>query len=173
MKHLIRLSLGIIIIFAFQFNALGADLLRIGVVNINALQNRSKSFQKTRGILKKQLDVLQKKLDQEKAALAEIEDEFKRQSMMLSLDAKEDKNRELKKKRRYLKYIYEDFSQQMKDAEMEAVRNFGNELKLVVKKVAEKKGLLLVIEKGTPGLIVYDDVIDITDQVIEEYDKKN
>ena len=171
MKHIFRLGLGVAIIFLFQSYALGADSFRIGEVDINGLQNRSKNFERTKVKLKKKLGALQIKLDKEKAALVKIEDEFRKQSMMLSLDAKEDKNRELKKKRRYLKYIYEDFSQQMKDAEMEVVRQFGKELKQVVKKVAEKKVLLLVLEKSTPGLIVYDDVIDITDQVTKEYDK--
>ena len=30
---------------------------------------------------------------------------------------------------------------------------------------------MLVMEKSAPGLIVYDDVIDITELVTEEYDK--
>ena len=171
MNRLFRLGLGIVFIFILQGHALGAEALRVGIVDVSRLQNTSKNFQKTKAILKKKLDGMQKKLDQEKGALAKIEDEFRKQSMMLSLDAKEGKTRELKKKRRYLKYLFDDYSQQMKDAEMEVVREFGKELKEVVKKVAEKKGFLFVFEKNTPGLLAYDDIIDITDSVTKEYDR--
>ena len=137
MKHIIRLSLGIVFIFVFHCHALGADAFKIAVVDIARLQDTSKNFQKKKITMKKKLDEMQQKLDNEKNALAKIEDEFRKQSLMLSLDAKEEKTGELKKKRRYLKYLFDDYSQQMKDAEMEVVRQFGRELKQVLKNVAE------------------------------------
>jgi len=114
---------------------------------------------------------MQKKLDEEKNALLELEQDFKKQSMMLSLDAQEDKKRELEKKTRYYKYLYEDFTQDMKDAEMEATKSVGKELEKVVQKIAEKDAYTLILERRTVGLIFYDDAIDITDQVTKAYDK--
>lgn len=177
MKQVFRFFLGVLVIFLFQQNVLGAEAskagpaLRIGVIDIQVLQKDSSKFQKTKAALVKELDSLQQKLDKERESLRQIEDEFKKQNMMLSLDAKEDKQRELKKKQRYVKYIYEDFSEQMKEAELEAARKFGQELKELVRKIAQQENLLLVFEKGTPGLIVYDDVVDITDKVTKAYDQ--
>jgi len=164
-------------IFFGQHNVLGAQASKTGlaskiaVIDVQSLQKNSTRFQKTKAVLTAELDSLQKKLDKERELLGQIEEEFKKQSMMLSLDAKEDKQRELKKKQRYVKYIYEDFSEQMKEAELEAARKFGKELKEVVRQIAQKEGFLLVFEKGTPGLVVYDDVIDITDMVTKAYDQ--
>ena len=118
----------------------------------------------------KKLEDLQKKLDGEKKELLDLEEDFKKQSMMLSLDAQEDKKRELDKKKRYVKYIFEEYSQQMKDAEFEAAQQFMKEIKESVRRIAEKEGYIMVFEKRTPGLIVYDDKIDITDAVAREHD---
>ncbi len=164
------------VFFCFVFfivtDTLGAQTttVKIGVVDIQKFQKKSKGFQTVNAKLKKKFDAMQQKLDDERNALLKMEDDFKKQSMMLSLDAQEDKKRELEKKRRYYKYIFEDLSQEMKEAEAEATGDVGKELEKVVKKIAEKEGYTLILEKRTLGLIYYNDVIDLTDRVVEAYD---
>ncbi len=170
MKHFFRLTLCSFIIFFIQYHALGAEVPKIGVVDIQKFQKNSRAFRSTRGTLKEKFDAMQKKLDDEKKLLIKLEEEFKKQSMMLSLDAKEDKKRELDKKRRYYKYLYEDFTQEMKNTEIEATRKIGKELESIVRKIGEKEGYMLILEKRTVGLIYYGNAIDITDMVIEAYD---
>jgi len=143
---------------------------KIGVVDIQKLQKKSKNFQVISARVKKKFDAMQQKLDEERNGLIKLEDEFKKQSMMLSLDAQEDKKRELEKKRRYYKYIFEDLSQEMKDTESEATADIGKELEKIVKKIAEKEGYTLILEKRTLGLIYYSEVIDLTDRVVEAFD---
>jgi outer membrane protein len=90
---------------------------------------------------------------------------------MLSLDAQEDKKRALDKQRRYYKYIYEDLSQEMKNSEIEATKKVGKELEKIVTKIGKEEGYIIILGKRTVGLIYYDDSIDITNQVIQTYDK--
>jgi outer membrane protein len=147
-----------------------ATTTKIGVVDIQKFQKKSKNFQTVSAKLKKKFDAMQQKLDEERNGLIKLEDDFKKQSMMLSLDAQEDKKRELEKKRRYYKYIFEDLQQEMKDSEAEATSDIGKELEKIVKKIAEKEGYTLILEKRTLGLIYFSDAIDITDRVVETYD---
>jgi len=136
------------------------------------LQQNSVKFQKVREELKKRFNALQKKLDGERAQIAKIEEELRKQSMMLSLDAKEDKEMELGKRTRHYKYMYGEVTQEMKDAEFEATRKVGKEIEKVVEKIAQKESYTIILEAGTMGLIYSDDAIDITKQVTEAYDKK-
>jgi outer membrane protein len=159
------------VIFLFQYVALGANPTKIGVVDMQRFQASSRAFQKTTAVLKKKFDDMQSKLDREQNELRKLEEEFKKQSMMLSLDAKEDKKRALEKKRRYYKYLYEDFSQEMKNDEVEATKKIGQELEKVVKRIGEKEGYLVILDKRTLGLLYYDRAIDITEQVIKAYDQ--
>lgn len=171
MKRVLGIFL-LLMITAFPFNqsALGAQSLKIGVVDVKRLQDVSKRFQSIKADLQKKVDDLQKKLNEQKEDLMKIEAEFQKQSLMLSLDAQVDKQKELKRKRLYLEYLYKDYSEQMKEAEMEAAQKLGMELNGIVRKIAEKEGYVMVFEKGTPGLMVYDDVLEITDLVIKAYD---
>jgi outer membrane protein len=147
-----------------------AQTIKIGVVDIQKFQKKSKAFQSTSAKLKTKFDALQKKLDDERTSLVKLEEDFKKQSMMLSLDAQEDKKRDLDKKRRYYKYLYEELTLEMKDLEQEATNDVGKELEKVVKKLAEKEAYTLILEKRTLGLIYYSNTIDLTDRVVDAYD---
>ena len=170
MKNIRGCILVIGFFFIFQGVALGAGSLKIAVVDMNLLQLKSASFKKVRGVLEKKMKAMQQKLDTEKRALLKMEEDFKKQSMMLSLDAQEDKKNELEKKRRYYKYLYEDFTIEMKNFEKNAKSKIGNELNKVLKKIAADEGYSIIFERRTIGLLFYDDVIDITDKVIKSYD---
>ena len=171
MKRVFFLLLGLSVLFFFQASQAAAQSAKIAVVDFDKIQKTSKPFQKTSADMKKKFEELQKKLDDERNALAKLEEEFKKQSMMLSLDAQEDKKRELEKKRRYAKYLYEESTQEMKDTEMEALRKLTKELEKVVEKIGAKEGYTVILEKKALGILYYDKSVDITDRVIEAYDK--
>jgi outer membrane protein len=171
MKQLFQLGLGIFIILCFQYTALGQSTLKVGVVDIQRLQNQSKAFQKQRAKLKNKFDIMQKKLKDEEDAIRKLEGEFNKQSIMLSLDAKEDKKRELERKKRHFKYLYEDYTQEMKNAEKDATKRVGKDLEKIVEKIATEEGYIVIFERRTIGLIYFNDAADITDRVTKDYDK--
>ena len=171
MKHFFGLFVGIMFVFCFQFHAAGADTCKIGVVDMQKLQEKSISFRETREVLRQRFGALQKKLDDEKDELVKIEEDFKRQGMMLSLDAKEDKWKELERKKRHYKYIYDESAQEMKEAELDARKKVAKEIGGVVKEIGQREGFTIIFEKRMVGLIFSSDAIDITDMVIKAYDK--
>jgi outer membrane protein len=160
-----------LILFVFQSNALAAEKDKIRVVDMQKFQSKSRSFQRAAATLRGKLNTQQKKLDEEKRKIIKMEEEIQKQSMVLSLDAREDKKRELARKKLYYKYLFEDFKQEVKNAEIEATKRVSKELEKVVQGIADKEGYILIFEKRTIGLIYYDDSLDITDQVIKAYDE--
>lgn len=173
MKRISLLFFCFLLLFCLQNRIVWAEGVKIGVLNMQKLQQNSVRFQKIREGLKKRFNALQKKLDGERAQIAKIEEELRKQSMMLSLDAKEDKEMDLGKRTRHYKYMYGEVTQEMKDAEFEATRKVGKEIEKIVEKMSQKEGYTIILEDGTVGLIYYDNAIDITKQVTEAYDKLN
>ncbi|MBW1721288.1 MAG: OmpH family outer membrane protein [Deltaproteobacteria bacterium] len=165
-----------ILIFAiflfFSTNALAAGT-KIAVIDMDAFKRKSVSFQKIRSAMQKKHNAMQAKLDQEQKALKKLEQEFEKQKLMLSLDAQEDKRLELDKKRRYVKYLYEDFTMEMKVLDREATKKVMRNLEKIVKRIGKNGGYSLIIEKRTPGLMYFDQALDITDQVVKIYDREN
>jgi len=161
------------LVFCLQHEEACAEAVKVGVLNMKRLQQNSVKFQKIRETLKEKYNALQKKLDAERTQINKIEEELQKQSMMLSLDAKEDKEMELGKRTRHYKYMYEEVTQEMKNAEFEATRKVGKEIEKIVKKMAEKEGYTIILEEGTVGLIYYNNAIDVTDRVTKSYDASN
>lgn len=172
MKRISLLLVGFLLLFSLENQVVWAEGAKIGVLDMKKLQQNSVTFQKIREELKQRFNTLQKKLDTERAQIAKIEEELQKQSMMLSLDAKEDKEMELGKRTRHYKYMYGEVTQEMKDAEFEATRKVGKDIEKVVEKIAKKEGYTIIVEAGTVGLVYYDNVIDITDRVIKAYDDR-
>lgn len=171
MKRIILLFFCVSLLFCLQNRIVWAEGVKIGVLNMKKLQQNSVRFQQIREGLKLKFNALQKKLDGERAQIAKIEEELRKQSMMLSLDAKEDKEMDLGKRTRHYKYMYGEVTQEMKDAEFEATRKVGKEIEKIVEKIAQKEGYTIILEAGTTGLVYYNNAIDITSQVTEAYDK--
>jgi outer membrane protein len=170
MKSFLRLVPVIFIIFFFYSNALGASAPKIGIVDIQKFQKISKAFQKTSARIQKKFDAMKKTLEEERKALQQLEEDFKKQSMMLSLDAHEDKKREVDRKKRYVKYLIDDFSQEMKETDRDNTKQILKELEKIIQKVGKDGGYTLILEKNTIGLIYADDATDVTDRVVQLYD---
>lgn len=174
MKGLTGLFLGLLtVVLFFPVAPLAAQTVKVGVVDLQKFQKNSKAFQKASLSVKKKFDDMQQKLNEERNAVAKLDEEFKKQSMMLSLDAQEDKKRELEKKQRQFKFMYDEFSQEMKDTEMETIKKVMKELEKIVEKIGEKEGYTIILERRTLGLLYFNNTIDITDRVTDTYDKQN
>ena len=171
MRKFFLVFIGCAAIFFFCTQGVWADSVKVGVLNMKTLQQNSLAFQKVRDALKKKFDKLQKKLDGEKSQIQKMQGDLQKQSMMLSLDAREDKQRELEQMTRHYNYVYGEVTQEMKDAEIDATRKVGIEIEKIVKKIAEKEKYTIILEAEAVGLIYYNDAIDLTDQITKAYDK--
>jgi outer membrane protein len=173
MKTLIYVSLALFTLVFLEPAPLAAQSVKIGVVDLQKFQKNSKAYQKASLTLKKKFDDMQQKLNDERNALSKLDEEFRKQSMMLSLDAQEDKKRELDKKQREVKYMYDEYTQEMKDTEVEAMKKIMKELQKILDKIGEKEGYTIILEQRTVGLMYFNKALDLTDRVIDAYDKQN
>jgi outer membrane protein len=173
MKGLIYAVLALLTLVFLQPAPVAAQAVKIGVVDLQKLQKNSKTFQKASASVKKKFDDMQQKLNDERNALAKLDEELKKQSMMLSLDAQEDKKRELEKKQRHFKFMYDEFTQEMKETEVDAIKKVMKDLEKIVEDIGKKEGYTIILERRTLGLLYFNNAIDLTDRVTEAYDKAN
>jgi len=160
------------LILGLQNYAFCAEKIKIGVIDVQEIQEKSKTFAKIKDEFRLKFEALQKKLDKERDELMKLEEELKKQSMMLSLDAKEDRQRELAKKRRHFKYLYDEYTQEMKEEELALTNKVGKEIDQIVDKIGEKEGYTIILERKGIGLLYVDMAIDITQKVIQIYDQE-
>ncbi len=90
---------------------------------------------------------------------------------MLSLDAQGGKRRELESKKRYIQFLRNDFTQQMKESDLENSQRIVKELEKIVGKIAKDNKYTLIFNRQSVGLIYAHPTTDITEQVVKAYDR--
>ncbi len=170
MKYPIRICLALIMVCCLYLPVYGADPCKVAIVDFQKIQQKAVKAQKIKDDFIKKLTPQGKELEQAGAELRKLTDELKNQSMMLSLDAKEDRQLELEKKSRQYKFMESEFMQAQKQAQFEMVKLIGGDIQKLVHNIGKKKGFTIILEKSGSGLLYFDEKVDITDQVIKAYD---
>jgi outer membrane protein len=171
MKRLLGSIFIIAAVFLFQHNALAAEASKIGVLNIQRCINESNEGKRISASLQKEIETMQQKYDKAQKELAELQKEIEKQNLMLSLDAKENKQKEYTKKNRELTYLNEDLSEEASKAETNAKQRVLQVLDVIIKNIAKQDSYDLIIEASSSGVLFSSNTLDITDQVIKELNK--
>ncbi|MCD4718232.1 MAG: OmpH family outer membrane protein [Desulfobacterales bacterium] len=168
-KYLCPLFVLIILCF-LPVSAIGADSVKIGTVDLQRCIMDSIEGKKVKNELQKKKNNMQAKLDERQNKLLKLKNEIEKQSMMLSMDAKEDKAKDFERQRREFKYFYDDINNQMRKAETEVKKLLLEDLEKVVKDIGDKGNFTLIFERRSGGIMYMQKTVDITDEVIKAYD---
>lgn len=172
MKLLFRFFFIMIGVFLLQYSAFAADAFKVGILDLQRCMQESNEGKRVFQALKKKHDSMQKKLDERQNELVQMQKEIEKQSLMLSLNAKEDKQKEFERRRRDLGYILQDLNEEMNKAEASARKKILKDLEGIVEKIASKGAYDLIIERRGGGVLFTSETLNITDQVIETYNKE-
>ena len=170
MKKFLCLLIGIVLVPFIPLKAMGEAPCKIGIVDLQQCLSESIEGKKLLEELKAKLKGLQNKLDAEKNELMKLQEELGNQSMMLSMDAKEDRGREFDRKRREYEYLYKDLGNEMKKAEIDVQKKMLKDLAKVVDKIGSDLKYTIILEKRSGGIMFFDKTIDITNEIIKLYD---
>jgi outer membrane protein len=111
----------------------------------------------------------------EEEELKKMEEDLVKQSAVLSADAKKEKEETFRKRMMEYQRKVGQLNQEVQNKKKEVLEEFNKGLEQIVRGIADKEKLSLVVEKGDNGagaLVVYSHPsLDITDRVIKELDK--
>ncbi len=171
MRYLFKWVLGIIVLIFIHSNALSAESLKIGILDVQRCFKESNEGKRLYEVLKKKQETLQNQFNEKENELKVLQKELEKQSLMLSLDAKEDRQREFERKRRELQFLYQDINEEMKKAEISAHQQVIDDLKTVVNTIAKAGKYELVLDSTRSNIVYWSGKADITDEVIAEYNR--
>jgi outer membrane protein len=168
------LIIGVIIALACGLPAWAAEL-KIGVIEPQKVLDGTKTGKKVKDSLAEYVKSRQKIIDMEEEDLKKMEEDLVKQGSVLSAEAKKDKEESFRRKMVEYQRKVGQLNQEVQTKRKEVLDEFNKSLEQVVKGIAEKEKLSLVVEKGNDGagaLIVYSHPsLDLTDRVIKELDK--
>lgn len=101
-----------------------------------------------------------------------LEKKLELEQMVLSKEAREDKQREVRIKINDYKSLQAKYRSDIKKLESKVINKMQEEVFNLVDQIAKKNNYLLVLEKRAGGVIYSKEALDITSLVIEQFDKK-
>ncbi len=94
-----------------------------------------------------------------------------REAMVMSKEKREEKQRELEIKKYDFQTLQKKYQTKFRELEAANVEKLQKEIFDIAGKIGKEGGYLLIIEKS--AAVYYPESIDITDTVIEKYNKQS
>ena len=150
---------------------------KMGVVDPQSVLEKSKSGKRALDGLKEYVSIRQKLLAKDEEDLRNQEKQFKEQASKWSDAEKKEKETQFRTKVQDFQKRAQDFNQELQKKQKELVDEYMKKISVATQTVAEKGGVSLVVDKGseqTVKIVIYSkDTIDLTDQVVKEFDRTN
>lgn len=154
-----------------------AEAFKMGVVDPQSVLEKSKAGKKALDGLKEYVTIRQKLLAKDEEDLRNYEKQLKEQAAKLSETEKKDKETQFRAKIQDFQKRAQEFNQELQRKQKELVDDYMKKISVATQTMAEKGGFALVVDKGseqTVKIVIYNkDTIDLTEQVIKEFDRTN
>lgn len=147
--------------------------VKVGIVSIQkvivSIKEGKKVSKKLEGFFKKR----QKSLTSEENKIKKLQQDFKKQAVVLSEKAQRAKEKEITSKIVALKEKTVKYQKEMTKEEQKLKKPILERLKKIVDQVSKDQKLDLTFEASASPVIYAQKTIDITKDVIKAYDKKH
>lgn len=165
MRRTIMLLIAIFVLNAFAFSE-----VKIGVINPQKIMDNTK-----KGLaIQKRLEKLQGEKQQKINAMQEEIKKLQKDLMSPALnnEARQKKSIELQEKQKTFKRYVEDARNEFARESKKEFVSLEKELLPLIENLGRQKGFTIIIDITRPGVVYYDEAIDITADVIKAVDAK-
>ncbi len=165
-----------VILFFFLFflwcgQAVAADVAKIGVVDLQRILETSNPGKSAQAEIKKQKDTMEKELKEKGAEIEQLRIQLERESMVMSKEKREEKEREGRIKLNDFKSLQNRYRSELQNLEQKLVNELRNDVYALVEEIGKKEGYLLIINNFS--VMYAPGSINITDQLIKQMNEKH
>jgi outer membrane protein len=146
---------------------------KYGVIDMQAVILNVGEGKKARAELEKEIKGKEGEFQKEKEELDKLNQEWKSQAALLSESARLKKQQDFQERFMTLRNAELNFQSEIKRKEQKATQGIAINVAKMVETMAKQKELEAVYETNTAGLLYLKDPVDLTNDVIAEYEKTN
>jgi len=160
----------VLVVTVLVMSAFAISQVKIGVVNAQELLAKTK-----KGIeIQKRLEKLQEKKQAEMQAMQDQIKKLEKEVLSPALNegTREKKGLELQNKRKNLKRFIEDAQNEIQRASKKELVELENAVMPLIEQIGKSKGFTIIFDITRPGIVYFDQAIDITAEVIKAFDAK-
>jgi outer membrane protein len=166
----IILASNILISVFLVMTSYGADVAKIGVIDMQRVLETSSAGKAALAEIKKQKEVMETELQKKKEEIEQLRKQLERDAMVISREKREEKEREGRIKLNDFKTMQKKYVAELKEQEKRHLLRMRKEIFDIIQKIGKKEGYLLIVNNVS---VLYSPTsIDITDQLIKDYNAK-
>lgn len=151
-----------------QIPAFAASAPKIGVVNRAEVLKKSEPGAAALAKLKAQSETMRADLERQKKDLDKMREDLQKQGMVLSMEAKQEKDIQFKRKVRDFQDTQSAYEQKMKTAEAQALEPVWKMLTEIIQTYAKKNEYTTILEKNDLVILYVDPAVDLNAAITQE-----
>jgi outer membrane protein len=164
-------------LFSLVATSVQAAEFKMGVVDPQSVLEKSKAGKRALEGLKEYVGTRQKLLAKDEEDLRNSEKQLKEQAPKMTDAEKKEKEGQFRTRVQDFQKRAQEFNMELQKKQKELVDEYMKKISVATQAVAEKGGVSIVVDKGseqTVKIVIYNkDTIDLTEQVIKEFDRAN
>jgi outer membrane protein len=162
-----------LLLTAAAFGQAAGGATKIGIIHFQNAMLGTKEGQKAAAELQSKFDPKRKQLEQKQNEIVGLREQYQKTANTASEEVKQKYARDIDQKTKSLQRDTEDAQAEFDQERQRLLNDIGQKLFAVINKYARDNGYTLVLDVSSPeaGVLFAADTTDITQQVIELYDK--
>jgi outer membrane protein len=170
-------AVGVALLVVWTQSAQAADSGKVGVMDQQAVMERSKAGKSALEEIKQHSMTRQKIIDADEQELKDLEQALQDSGSKLSESAKQEKQEQFRSKVDAYQRRLQDFNREVQQKQRDMVADYSKKIADAAQIVAQKEGYVAIIDKGNEALLrivlYHHPSLDVTDLVVKEFDRQN
>jgi outer membrane protein len=152
------------------FGSIWAADLKVAYVDIQRAINECNAGKEAKKVITKDVEKIQHLGADKQKELQTMKEPLEKQALMLTPDARANKEKEYQTKLRDFQRWADDTQNEMRQKQMEMERTISGGLIKVIQKLGAEEGYTFILEKNETVVLYASKAIDVTDRVIKAFD---
>ena len=158
-------------IFIFFTNiSLAADVAKIGIIDFQKVLETSAAGKAIQTELKEKNEKMAADLQKKGGEIEKIQKRLERESMVMSKEMREEKEREQRIKVNDFKSLQKRYRSELQKRQVQLMQQLQSDVTGITQEIGKKDGYLLIMDKR--GVIYAPTSIDLTDKLIQRLNKE-
>ncbi len=162
--------IGCLIIIFFSNFSLAADVAKIGVIDFQKVLETSAAGKAIQAELKKKNEKMTADLQKKGAEIEKIQRRLERESMVMSKEMREEKEREQRIKVNDFKTLQKKYRSELQKVQVKLMQQLQTDVTTITREIGKKEGYLLIMDKR--GVIYTPRSVDLSDKLIRQLNTK-
>jgi outer membrane protein len=144
---------------------------KFAYVDLQRALNEVEEGKVAKAALKREFDQKQKLLDDKKGEFDRLRQDFEKQAVVMSEDARKERQTDLERKGVELQGFFVQLQKELSDREREATRGIFDKMHAIVKEIADAEGVAMVMQ--AEALVYGAPSLDITNELVRKYNARH